>query len=96
MKVNLVILLICATAVLLPNAFAEIKVEKVLDGLNIPWELVFAPDDSIYFTERDGNLWHIEGDGSLKLIAEFPASNTYEGGLLGLALDPDFEKNNFL
>ena len=53
MKVNLAILLICATAVLLPSAFAEIKVETVADGLKIPWELVFAPDDSIYFTERD-------------------------------------------
>ena len=96
MKVNLVILLVCTVSVFLPNAFAEIKVETVVDGLNIPWELVFAPDDSIYFTERDGKLWHIEDDGTLKLIAEFPASNTYEGGLLGLALDPDFEKNNFL
>ena len=96
MKVNLVILLACTVSVFLPNTFAEIKVETVVDGLNIPWELVFAPDDSIYFTERDGKLWHIEYDGTLKLIAEFPASNTYEGGLLGLALDPDFEKNNFL
>ena len=53
MKVNLVILLACTVSVFLPNAFAEIKVETVVDGLNIPWELVFAPDDSIYFTERD-------------------------------------------
>ena len=76
MKVNLVILLACTVSVFLPNTFAEIKVETVVDGLNIPWELVFAPDDSIYFTERDGKLWHIEDDGTLKLIAEFPASNT--------------------
>ena len=96
MKINFVILLVCATAFFLPDAFAEIKVETVVDGLKIPWELVFAPDGSIYFTERDGNLWQIESDGTLRLIAEFPASNTYEGGLLGLALDPDFEKNNFL
>ena len=96
MKINFVILLVCATAFFLPDAFAEIKVETVVDGLKIPWELVFAPDDSIYFTERDGNLWQIESDGTLRLIAEFPASNTYEGGLLGLALDPHFEKNNFL
>ena len=79
MKINFVILLVCATAFFLPDAFAEIKVETVVDGLKIPWELVFAPDDSIYFTERDGNLWQIESDGTLRLIAEFPASNTYEG-----------------
>ena len=50
MKVNLVILLACTVSVFLPNTFAEIKVETVVDGLNIHWELVFAPDDSIYFT----------------------------------------------
>ena len=76
-------------------ASAEVKVETVVDNLKIPWELVFAPDGRIFFTERDGKLWVIE-DESLDLVATFPISNTLEGGLLGLALDPEFEKNNFL
>jgi len=76
-------------------ASAEVKVETVVDNLKIPWELVFAPDGRIFFTERDGKLWVIE-DESLELVATFPISNTLEGGLLGLALDPEFEKNNFL
>ena len=76
-------------------ASAEVKVETVVDNLKIPWELVFAPDGRIFFTERDGNLWVIENE-SLELVATFPTSSTLEGGLLGLALDPEFEKNNFL
>jgi len=76
-------------------ATAEVKVETVVDNLKIPWELVFAPDGRIFFTERDGNLWVIDNE-SLELVATFPASHTSEGGLLGLALDPEFEKNNFL
>ena len=76
-------------------ALAEVKVEIVADNLKIPWELVFAPDGRIFFTERDGNLWVIENE-SMELVATFPASHTSEGGLLGLALDPEFEKNNFL
>ena len=76
-------------------ASAEVKVETVANNLKIPWELVFAPDGRIFFTERDGNLWVIENE-SLELVATFPTSNTLEGGLLGLALDPEFEKNNFL
>ncbi len=76
-------------------ASAEVNVETVVDNLKIPWELVFAPDGRIFFTERDGKLWVIE-DESLELVATFPISNTLEGGLLGLALDPEFEKNNFL
>ena len=76
-------------------ALAEVKVETVADNLKIPWELVFVPDGRIFFTERDGNLWVIENE-SMELVATFPASHTSEGGLLGLALDPEFEKNNFL
>ena len=77
---------------------AEVKVETVADGLDTPWELVFAPDGRIFFTERDGKLWIIENE-SLELVATIPVSvdpRGQEGGLLGLALDPEFEKNNFL
>ncbi len=80
----------------LPNAFAEINVEIVLDNLKNPWELEFASDGKIFFTERDGKLWMIDNESMLHLIAEFPASNTSEGGLLGLELDPNYENNHFL
>ena len=79
-------------------ASAEVKVETVADNLKLPWELVFAPDGRIFFTERDGKLWIIENE-SLELVATIPVSfdpHGQEGGLLGLALDPEFEKNNFL
>ena len=68
-------------------ASAEVKVETVLDDLKLPWELVFAPDGRIIENE------------SLELVATIPVSvdpHGQEGGLLGLALDPEFEKNNFL
>jgi len=52
-------------------ASAEVKVETVADDLKLPWELVFAPDGRIFFTERDGKLWIIENE-SLDLVATFP------------------------
>ena len=94
-KILLVILLASITF-LASNAFAEINVEIVLDNLKNPWEIEFAPDGKIFFTERDGKLWVIDNESILQLVAEFPASNTSEGGLLGLELDPDFENNQFL
>jgi glucose/arabinose dehydrogenase len=92
--ISLVIILI--SVIVLPNAFAEINVETVLDNLKNPWELKFGPDGTIFFTERDGKLWVIDNESTLHLVAEFPASNTAEGGLLGLELDPDYENNHFL
>ena len=92
----LLVILLSSVAILAPNAFAEINVEIVLDNLKNPWDIEFAPDGKIFFTERDGRLWVIDNESILQLVAEFPASNTSEGGLLGLELDPDFENNQFL
>jgi len=72
---------------------AELNTDVIVDGLNNPWEIIFGPDDEIYFTERDGRIWKINESGDGKIIQTFPKSGSVEGGTLGLALHPDFEKN---
>ena len=73
-----------------------VKVETVAENLTVPWEIEFAPDGRIFFTERTGHLRVIQ-DGELlsEPIISLKVSRT-EGGLLGLALDPNFSENNFL
>ena len=78
---------------LITPAFGEMNIDVVVDGLNNPWEMVFAPNGDIYFSERDGRVWKIENFGDAKVIQTFPKSGSYEGGTLGLALDPNFEEN---
>ena len=78
---------------LIAPAFAEMNIDVVVDGLNNPWEMVFAPNGDIYFSERDGRIWKIESFGEAKVIQTFPKSGSYEGGTLGLALHPNFEEN---
>ena len=78
---------------LLTPAFAELNVDVIVDGLNNPWEIVFGPDGEIFFSERDGRVWKIEEFGEAKVIQTFPKSGAVEGGTLGLALHPEFEKN---
>ena len=78
---------------LITPAFAEINIDVVVDGLNNPWEMVFAPNGDIYFSERDGRVWKIQNFGEAKVIQTFPKSGSYEGGTLGLALHPNFEEN---
>ena len=78
---------------LITPAFGEMNIDVVVDGLNNPWEMVFAPNGDIYFSERDGRVWKIENFGEAKVIQTFPKSGSYEGGTLGLALDPNFEEN---
>ncbi|MBW4083490.1 sorbosone dehydrogenase family protein [Paenibacillus sp. S150] len=67
-------------------------------GLDVPWEMDFAPDGRIFFTERPGTLRVIEnGEVRDNPLLEFPAPflSRGEGGLLGFALDPAFEDNGF-
>ncbi len=78
---------------LLVPAFGDMNIDVVVDGLNNPWEMVFAPNGDIYFSERDGRIWKIESFGEAKVIQTFPKSGSYEGGTLGLALHPNFEEN---
>ena len=85
----------------------EFEVVTVAENVEVPWEIAFAPDGRIFFTERGGAIRVIEdgtlnpnpvsvldvgGDGGLLALA----IGGGEGGLLGLALDPNFDENNFL
>jgi len=74
----------------------DVVVETVAENLKIPWEIAFAPDGRIFFTERIGNLRVIEeGELNPEPIKTIDVSRG-EGGLLGLALDPNFEENHYL
>jgi len=69
------------------------RVEIVAEGLEVPWELAFLPDGRALLTERPGRIRLLERDGSLRgePVAEIEVSALGEGGLMGLALDPEFE-----
>jgi glucose/arabinose dehydrogenase len=73
-------------------------VRTVATGLEVPWEIAFLPDRSALVTERPGRVRLLEADGELRdePIATVPVSALGEGGLMGLALDPDFAQNDLL
>ncbi len=67
----------------------------IASNLTIPWEVVFLPDDTILVTERSGNVVRI--DTSTHLVQTIPGvKHVGEGGLLGMALHPDFKKNGWV
>lgn len=75
-----------------------VHVSVVTKGLDHPWSLVFLPDGDMLLTERPGRLRLIH-DGRLDptpiegVPDLVPASI---GGLMGLALHPDFENNRLI
>jgi glucose/arabinose dehydrogenase len=77
---------------------AGMRVEVVAEGLEVPWEIAFLPDGRALVTERPGRVRMLERDGTLRAepVAEVPVSALGEGGLMGLALDPEFDDNGFV
>lgn len=74
----------------------EIKedIEIIADNLSIPWAIAELSGGDLMFTERTGTLKRV-GDNKQTFEIE-GVEHAGEGGLLGLALHPDFENNNFL
>lgn len=66
----------------------------VADGLDTPWEIAFLPSGDMLVTERPGRLRVF---GTNPATIEVPGVvERGEGGLLGLALHPNFSQNRFL
>ena len=72
--------------------------ETVATGLDAPWGLGFLPDGSALLTERDTALVkRVDPDGTVTTVGEVPGVNARgEGGLLGLAVSPDFAQDQRL
>ena len=62
------------------------------EGLEVPWEIAWLPDGRALITERPGRIRLLDGT----LVAEVPVSALGEGGLMGLALDPEFDTQPFV
>jgi glucose/arabinose dehydrogenase len=77
---------------------APARIKTVATGLQIPWEIAFLPDGRALVTERPGRVRLLGRDGRLqnRPVARIAVSTRGEGGLLGLALDPDFARNRFV
>ena len=82
-----------------PASDPRLRVETVATGLEAPWALAFAPDGRIFVTERPGRLRVLTPDGGLEpepLAQIEGVAAEGEGGLLGVAVDPDFDANRRL
>jgi aldose sugar dehydrogenase len=74
---------------------ARVQLEVVTGGLEHPWGIAFLPDGRALVTERPGRLRIIDRNGEAgEPLAGVPAVDAVgQGGLLDVALDPDFARN---
>src|SRR4051812_27325077 len=70
--------------------------QTIATGLEVPWGLAFLPDGSALVAERErADIVRIPaGGGDPVKVYEMPGVDAAgEGGLLGLAVDPDYARN---
>jgi len=74
-----------------------IDTDIIATGLDTPWAIDFTPDGRIFITERPGRVRIVKNG---KLLDEpwttIDVAPGGESGLLGLALDPEFQNNGFV
>ena len=70
----------------------------VLDfNLNEPMELDILPNEDVLFIERGViSNFSKKAENKTKLVTKFPVFSELEDGLLGLAVDPDYQKNHWI
>jgi glucose/arabinose dehydrogenase len=74
------------------------KLQTVVEGVKTPWAIAFLPDGRILITEKAGQL-RIAENGNLlaEPVGGIPAVwSRGQGGLLDVALHPDYAKNGWI
>jgi len=81
-----------------PSQHGELTLTAVAEGLEHPWGMAFLPDGRMLVTERSGRLRLVSPDGGisppLKGVPAVRAAG--QGGLLDVALSPDFGKDGLV
>lgn len=74
------------------------KSEKIASKLGSPWAVIPLPDGRLLITEKRGSMQIHDANGSLiKKITGFPEVDASgQGGMLDVALDPNFSKNKMI
>ncbi|MFZ8835439.1 MAG: PQQ-dependent sugar dehydrogenase [Flavobacteriales bacterium] len=66
----------------------------LVTGMQIPWEILWGPDDFIWMTSRKGEVIRINPeDGSYTTVLQKNVMNSGNGepGMLGMAMHPDWQ-----
>jgi glucose/arabinose dehydrogenase len=81
-----------------PGSSVTIKDKILTQNLVYPWEVLWGPDNFIWMTQKGGTISRVNpGNGVVTSVYTIPDVQTNgEGGLLGMALHPDFSANPYV
>lgn len=75
----------------------DLVAERIAGPFEIPWSVGLLSDGSFLVTERPGRLQHVtQTAGTYAVDGVPPVLYTRHGGLLDVAVDPNFEENDLI
>jgi glucose/arabinose dehydrogenase len=75
----------------------RVEVSTLVTDLRVPWSFAFLPDGDALVTERDsGRLLRVSPSGEVREVQTLPEGGSGEGGLLGVAVSPDYEDDRYV
>ncbi|TAH33271.1 PQQ-dependent sugar dehydrogenase [Candidatus Saccharibacteria bacterium] len=79
-----------------PAGAPKLDVATIISGLDHPWEIAFLPDRTMLITERSNAVSKVSNGRAIALYTPPDVAVYGEGGLMGLAIDPDFAQNRYI
>ncbi len=70
------------------------SLEKIVDGIDIPWGMTFTSNNSFLVTDKKGVLYHVSNGEKIVVEGTPEVIVTRQGGLFDVAIDSDFKNNN--
>jgi glucose/arabinose dehydrogenase len=67
--------------------------ELVVPDVEVPWGMVFLPNGSLLYTEKEGKLIRFQYGKKHEILGLPETYVRGQGGLMGIALHPNFEQN---
>lgn len=82
--------------IVIRTQYEDIRVTRVVGGLERPWSLAFLPDGRFLVTERSGRLKIVENGETSVLNGTPEVSARGQGGLLEVSVHPNYEENGWI
>lgn len=97
LTIIVILILIVLAILIVPKSYNQtgFQSDVIAQNLQVPWAIDFLPNNTMIFTQRDGHVKIIDPAGS-KIVGMINVTARGESGLLGLAVDPEFSKNNYI
>ncbi len=78
-------------------ASTTVQVTEIAEGLHVPWEILWGPDDWIWITQRNGTISRLNPETGqiVDLITVDEVYEHSESGMLGMVLHPNFSSNPY-